>query len=39
MAIRSAYRVKNTVEELLKSKESENTKVNTTYALDIVNMA
>jgi hypothetical protein len=39
LAVRSAYKIKVVMEDLMKSKDSENEKVNSVFAIDIVSMA
>lgn len=39
LAVRAAYKIKNTIEKLMTSKATENEKINTLFALDVVAMA
>ncbi|CDW75768.1 acyl-coenzyme a oxidase [Stylonychia lemnae] len=39
LAVRSAFKVKSTVEDLMKSKASENQKANSEFAIDIISMS
>ena len=39
LAIRATYKIKFTIDKILQSKESENEKINTLFAIDIVDMS